>query len=184
MEDRSIAPANASRYNGVMEVDRAPASRLPTARPRSFAPTPPPGLGRPLWPPNEDGHICELTKIFRRCPHCSWSARMENPWSNTHNDRPAQLERRYVAPGLHPPHAWPACMPWKAPYRVREKQHHSEGFHPFDPRCMLWWSQWEIVHARVVLSMSDSDICSLFRYRWAEKESTMKFCSLTMSPKF
>ena len=44
----------------------------------------------------------------------------------------------------------------------------------FDPRSMLWWSQWEIVFAKRALGLSDQDTCSLFKYRWREMDRSTK----------
>lgn len=100
---------------------------------------------------------------------------MDNPWSNTHYDRPAEFERKYIEPDLNPPPGWPADTQWTVPYGVVEKKQHPEGFRHFDPRCMLWWSQWEIVFARAEMNLSDTEICALYRYRWAGKDPSTIF---------
>ncbi|KAM0797817.1 hypothetical protein BDR22DRAFT_823891 [Usnea florida] len=45
----------------------------------------------------------------------------------------------------------------------------------FDPRSMLWWSQWEIVFAKRALGLSDNDTCSVFKYRWREMDRSTKY---------
>jgi len=66
-------------------------------------------------------------------------------------------------------------MEWRVPYGVVERKRYPEGFRRFDPRCMLWWSQWEIVFARVEMNLSDTEICALHRYRWLEKSPNTRF---------
>lgn len=100
---------------------------------------------------------------------------MHDPESNTHYDRPVEFERKYIEPGLHPPPGWPAGIPWTVPYGMVERKQHPEGFHQFDPRCMLWYSQWEIVFACTEMNLSDTEICALYRYRWARKDPTTHF---------
>lgn len=175
MDQPSRDTTHAGRRSDSTSPQKSHTSRLSTTQAQHFAPTPPPGLGPARWPPNEDGHICELTNIFGRCLHCSWSERMHNPLANTHYDRPIALEPRYVKPGLHPPPSWPADFEWTVPYGVLEPKSEPEGFARFDPRCMLWWLQWEIVFARSEMNFSDDDTCLLFRYRWMDKDPSVRY---------
>lgn len=76
----------------------------------------------------------------------------------------------------HPPPGWPADLPWKkATYNGAERSALPARSSGFDPKSMLWYSQWEIVFAKTMMGLSDADICTLFKYRWVEKEPTTLF---------
>jgi len=127
---------------------------------------------------DEMSHTCHPADIatYGRCPYCSWSFRMANPNVNTHfNPRPESERGRYPEPGLNPPPGWPKELIWKPPYGMVARKTQPEGFQKFDPRSMLWYSQWEIIFGRTEMNLSDWDICTLYRFRWIEKEPSVLF---------
>ena len=68
---------------------------------------------------------------------------------------------------------------WQPAFEVRPPNGHLDMLEPtrkpsFDPRSMLWWSQWEIVFTKRALGLSDADTCSLFKYRWREMDRSTK----------
>ena len=68
---------------------------------------------------------------------------------------------------------------WQPAFEVRSPNGRLDMLEPtstprFDPRSMLWWSQWEIVFAKRALGLSDDDTCSLFKYRWREMDRSTK----------
>ena len=69
---------------------------------------------------------------------------------------------------------------WQPAFEVRPPNRRLDMLEPirtprFDPRSMLWWSQWEIVFAKRALGLSDEDTCSVFKYRWREMDRSTKY---------
>ena len=69
---------------------------------------------------------------------------------------------------------------WQPAFEVKSPNGHLNMLEPartprFDPRSMLWWSQWEIVFAKRAVGLSDEDTCSVFKYRWREMDKSTKY---------
>ena len=84
------------------------------------------------------------------------------------------VERNYNA-DLQLPPGWPPGIEWRPPYGSLTRSQFPPGNPRFDPRCMLWWSQWEIVFAKKVLGLSDADTCTLFRFRWQAMDRSTRY---------
>ena len=84
------------------------------------------------------------------------------------------VERNYNA-DLQLPPGWPPGIEWRPPYGSVIRSQLPTRSPRFDPRSMLWWSQWEIVFAKKVLGLSDADTCLLFRFRWQVMDKSTRY---------
>lgn len=87
---------------------------------------------------------------------------------------PHLIQRTYNA-DLQLPPGWPPPLEWRPPYGSVIRSQLPVRCPKFDPRSMLWWSQWEIVFAKKVLGLSDADTCSLFRFRWQAVDKSTRY---------
>lgn len=88
---------------------------------------------------------------------------------------PAHLIQRTYNADLQLPPGWPPGLEWRPPYGSVIRSQLPTPKPRFDPRSMLWWSQWEIVFARKVLGLNDADTCSLFRFRWQAMDKSTRY---------
>lgn len=94
-------------------------------------------------------------------------------WTST--AAPAHLIQRTYNADLQVPRGWPPNLEWRPPYGSVVRSQLPARSPKFDPRSMLWWSQWEIVFAKKVLRLSDADTCSLFRFRWQAMDRSTRY---------
>lgn len=88
---------------------------------------------------------------------------------------PTHLIHRHYNSDLQLPPGWPPGLEWRPPYGSMIRSQLPTRGPRFDPRSMLWWSQWEIVFAKKVMRLSDADTCSLFRFRWQEMDRSTRY---------
>lgn len=99
-----------------------------------------------------------------------------NGWPDwTSTSAPAHLIQRTYNADLQLPPGWPPGLEWRPPYGSVIRSQLSTRKSRFDPRSMLWWSQWEIVFAKKVLGLSNADTCSLFRFRWQAMDKSTRY---------
>ena len=91
------------------------------------------------------------------------------------NTVPHHLIHRNYNADFRPPSGWPPSLEWRPPYGSMTRNQHPARNPKFDPRSMLWWSQWEIVFAKKVLELSDAETCSLFRFRWQALDRSTRY---------
>lgn len=94
-------------------------------------------------------------------------------WAST--AAPTHLIQRTYNADLQVPRGWPPNLEWRPPYGSVVRSQLPRRSPKFDPRSMLWWSQWEIVFAKKVLGLSDADTCSLFRFRWQVMDRSTRY---------
>lgn len=94
-------------------------------------------------------------------------------WAST--PAPPHLIQRNYNADLQLPPGWPPGLEWRPPYGSVVRSQLPGRSPRFDPRSMLWWSQWEIVFAKKVLGLSDADTCSLFRFRWQVMDRSTRY---------
>ena len=87
---------------------------------------------------------------------------------------PHLIQRTYNA-DLQLPVGWPPGLEWRPPYGSVIRSQQPPSTPKFDPRSMLWYSQWEIVFAKKVLGLSDADTCALFRFRWQAMDKSTRY---------
>lgn len=88
---------------------------------------------------------------------------------------PQHLIQRTYNADLQLPAGWPPGLEWRPPYGSVIRSELPARSPRFDPRFMLWWSQWEIVFAKKVMGLSDVDTYSLFRFRWQAMDRSTRY---------
>lgn len=103
--------------------------------------------------------------------------RRRNGWPDwPPTSAPPHLIHRSYNADLQLPPGWPPALEWRPPYgSVIRSQLPPSRSPKFDPRSMIWWSQWEIVFAKKVIGLSDADTCALFRFRWQATERSTRY---------
>lgn len=102
--------------------------------------------------------------------------RRRNGWPDwASKPAPSHLMQRFYNADLQLPPGWPPGLEWRPPYGSMPRSQLPARSPRFDPRSMLWWSQWEIVFAKKVLGLSDADTCSLFRFRWQATDRSTRY---------
>lgn len=94
-------------------------------------------------------------------------------WAST--PAPAHPIQRSYNSDLQLPPGWPPGLEWRPPYGSVIRSQLPASKPRFDPRAMLWYSQWEIVYAKKVLGLSDADTCLLFRFRWQVIDKSTRY---------
>ena len=94
-------------------------------------------------------------------------------WAST--PAPPHLIARTYNADLQIPPGWPRALEWRPPYGSVIRSQLPARTPKFDPRSMLWWSQWEIVFAKRVLGLSDAETCALFRFRWQAMDRSTRY---------
>ena len=88
---------------------------------------------------------------------------------------PTHLIYRNYNSDLQLPPGWPPGLEWRPPYGSMIRSQLPTHGPRFDPRFMLWWSQWEIMFAKKAMRLSDADTCSLFRFRWQAMDRSTRY---------
>ncbi|MCJ1454124.1 hypothetical protein MMC28_004474 [Mycoblastus sanguinarius] len=142
------------------------------------------GTQTPLSPPSEPIYmlrrgIGEAHASLSPPPESSYEPRRAIDATQTSISPPPGLNpiplHREHEWSLYPPPNWPAPLEWKAPYGMVVRRPLPSNRPRFNPQSMLWWSQWEIVFAKTKIRLGDAEVCSLFRYRWREKDKTTRY---------
>ncbi|CAF9920418.1 hypothetical protein IMSHALPRED_004886 [Imshaugia aleurites] len=130
--------------------------------------TAPPLLSYPPSRSKESAPMLPLPSIGNQRKGDGWP-----DWATT--SAPSHLIQRNYNADLQLPAGWPPGLEWRPPYGSVPRSEVPARNPKFDPRSMLWWSQWEIVFAKKVLGLSDADTCSLFRFRWQAMDKSTRY---------
>ena len=129
--------------------------------------TAPPRLSYPQSRSRESAPMLPLPSIGNQRTGNGWPDWASSP-------APPHLILRTYNADLQLPPGWPPGLEWRPPYGSVIRSQLPARSPKFDPRSMLWWSQWEIVFAKKVLGLNDADTCTLFKFRWQAMDKSIE----------
>lgn len=145
-----------------------PAQRIRTRDANVTVLVAPPLLSYPQARSKESASMLPLPSIGNQRRGNGWPE-----WAST--PAPPHLIQRNYNADLQIPPGWPKGLEWRPPYGSVTRSQLPARNPRFDPRAMLWWSQWEIVFAKQVLGLTDAETCSLFRFRWQAMDRSTRY---------